>query len=70
MQLLQEEKLDLNDPLSKFFPDCPFPTASKIRIKHLLNHTSGLGDYRRHKNYQAQADSFINIEDVLPLVYE
>lgn len=69
MQLSQEGKLDLNDPLSKFFPDCPFPTASKIRIKHLLNHTSGLGDYRRHENYQVQADSFLNIEDVLPLVY-
>jgi CubicO group peptidase (beta-lactamase class C family) len=43
-QLVERGKLSFDDPLSKFLPD--FPTkeaAEKIKIKHLLTHTSGLG---------------------------
>jgi CubicO group peptidase (beta-lactamase class C family) len=70
MQLVQEGKISLIDPLNKYFPDCPYPTASQIQIKHLLNHTSGLGDYRRNEEYQRQADNYKCIDDVLPLVYQ
>jgi D-alanyl-D-alanine carboxypeptidase len=43
MMLVEEGKLSLGDPLSKFLKvpkDWP-----KITIRHLLTHTSGLGDY-------------------------
>lgn len=44
-QLVEQGKLSYDDPLSKFFPDFPDPeSARKIRIKHLLSHTSGLGN--------------------------
>jgi D-alanyl-D-alanine carboxypeptidase len=43
MQLVEKGKLNLTDPLSKFYPD--MPNAKKITIHHMLNHTSGLGDY-------------------------
>lgn len=43
MQQVEKGKLNLSDHLSKFYPDAP--NASKITLKHLLNHTSGLGDY-------------------------
>jgi CubicO group peptidase (beta-lactamase class C family) len=45
-QLVAQGKLSFQDPLSKYLPD--FPTAEaagKIRIEHLLTHTSGLGSY-------------------------
>ncbi|HYC51599.1 MAG TPA: serine hydrolase domain-containing protein [Gemmatimonadaceae bacterium] len=42
-QLVERGKLSYDDPLSKFIPDFPDPeSAKKIRIKHLLSHTSGL----------------------------
>jgi CubicO group peptidase (beta-lactamase class C family) len=44
-RLVEQGKLSYEDPLSKFidFPDAE--TAGKIKLKHLLSHTSGLGDY-------------------------
>ncbi|TRZ78308.1 MAG: class A beta-lactamase-related serine hydrolase [Chitinophagaceae bacterium] len=42
--LAQRGRLKLEDPLSKYFGS--FPSYGKgIKIKHLLNHTSGLRDY-------------------------
>jgi CubicO group peptidase (beta-lactamase class C family) len=69
MQLFQEGRIDLDDPLTKYFPDCPYKTADQIRIRHLLNHTSGLGEYRDTEEYRAKSESFTCIDDVLPLVY-
>jgi D-alanyl-D-alanine carboxypeptidase len=42
-QLVEQGKLSYDDPLSKFLPDFPdSENANKIKIKHLLSHTSGL----------------------------
>lgn len=42
-QLVQGGALSYEDPLSKFMPDFPDKDAArKIKIKHLLSHTSGL----------------------------
>ena len=42
-QLVEQGKLTYEDPLSKFLPDFPDPeSAKKVKIKHLLSHTSGL----------------------------
>jgi CubicO group peptidase (beta-lactamase class C family) len=40
--LYQEGKLDLDDFATKYLPDFPY---KNIRIRHLLNHTSGLPNY-------------------------
>src|SRR3954469_958158 len=43
MMLVEEGKLSLGDPVSKFLK---VPASwSKVTIRHLLTHTSGLGDY-------------------------
>ncbi len=48
LSLALEGKLSLNDSLYKYFPDFKNPElAKKIRIHHLLTHTSGLPDNRR-----------------------
>jgi CubicO group peptidase (beta-lactamase class C family) len=44
MLLVEEGKLALSDPLTKFFPDAP-PAWAGITVRHLLTHTSGLPDY-------------------------
>ena len=43
MMLVEEGKLSLGDPVSKFL-SVP-PSWSKITVHHLLTHTAGLGDY-------------------------
>jgi len=69
MQLVQAGEISLDDSLSRYFPDCPFETADRIRIRNLLNHSSGLGDYRDSEQYQMQAESFASVDEVLPFVY-
>jgi CubicO group peptidase (beta-lactamase class C family) len=45
-QLVERGKLSFEDPLAKFLPDFPDKaSAEKIKIKHLLTHTAGLGGY-------------------------
>ncbi|MGE8202977.1 serine hydrolase domain-containing protein [Heyndrickxia sp. NPDC080065] len=40
MQLAEEGKINVQDPLSKYLPT--FPHAKQIRLIHLLTHTSGI----------------------------
>jgi len=40
VQLIQEKKLGLNDPISRWFPD--FPKGDSITVSHLLRHRSGI----------------------------
>ncbi|PIB92986.1 serine hydrolase [Caulobacter sp. FWC2] len=44
LQLAEAGKLSIDDPVSKFYADAP-AAWSKITIKHLLNHTSGIPSY-------------------------
>ncbi|GAB3509888.1 serine hydrolase domain-containing protein [Emticicia fontis] len=43
--LENEKKLSYEDNLLKFFPDFNKEVGSRIKIKHLLTHTSGILDY-------------------------
>ena len=44
MLLIEDGRLALMDPLSKFYPDGPASWRS-ITVRHLLTHTSGIPDY-------------------------
>lgn len=44
LQLMEREKLSLQDEITRFIPDYPVQGA-KITIEHLLTHTSGIRDY-------------------------
>jgi len=48
LQLAKENKLSIDDDIYKYFPDFKDSSiAKKIKIHHLLTHTSGLPDIRR-----------------------
>ena len=68
-QLVELGKLSFDDSLSKFMPDFPSSeAASKIRIKHLLTHTSGLGSYFNEKFFNSSRTNYRSIDDYLELV--
>lgn len=44
MMLVEEGKLSLDDKVTKYLTNLP-PSWANITVRHLLTHTSGLGDY-------------------------
>lgn len=63
--LLEEQgKLSLEDDLSQFYPEFPF--ADRVKIKHLLDHTSGI----REASVLAILSGKMNIKGQLPKKYQ
>jgi len=63
--LAEKGKLSLDDNLKSLFPDFP-DYAKKIRIKHLLNHTSGIRDYLQISYLKGLSDDdFYTDQDVM-----
>lgn len=63
-QLVEQGKLSYEDPLAKFLPDFPdAESARKIKIKHLLSHTSGLGDYLGTQAYRDAMDRIVTVKE-------
>ncbi|WP_299104570.1 serine hydrolase [uncultured Tenacibaculum sp.] len=68
MQLEEQGKLNVNDPVSKYLKEFPF--GDKITIHHLLSHTSGTGNYFRHPDYRLKNNTLREVDEMLPLVYD
>jgi len=71
-QLVDEGKLSFEDPVSKFLGGKGWTKAdlSKVRIEHLLSHTSGLGSYF-NATYERMARQLLRkVDDYKPLVAE
>lgn len=67
MILIEEKKLDLDDSISKYLD---LPNAwSAITVRHLLTHTSGLGDYPEKFSLQQDytEDDLLNMIKAQPL---
>lgn len=76
MQLIDAGKLTLDTTLLEVLPDYPDrDVAAKIRVRHLLNHSAGLGSlfdrpkYERLRRYERHAD-FFPIFAGEPLLFE
>jgi CubicO group peptidase (beta-lactamase class C family) len=52
MLQVEDGKLRLDDPLTKYFPDAPHSWQA-ITVRNLLNHTSGIADYTDYTTEQA-----------------
>lgn len=65
-QLVERGKLSFDDPLSKFIPDFPDKeSAEKIKIKHLLTHTAGLGGYFSRQWAESSRASYRTVDDMM-----
>lgn len=51
MMLVEQGKLSLDDPLTKFFPDAP-AAWRRVKVKNLLSHTGGFTDYPENFDYR------------------
>ncbi len=51
MKLVDQGKLALSDPLTKFLPD--YPGGDSVHVEHLLTHTSGIVSYTGIPGYMA-----------------
>ncbi len=51
LQLVQEGKIQLDDPMSKYVPDYPKKIADRVTVHHLLTHTSGIPSYTGLSNF-------------------
>lgn len=69
-QLVERGQLSFDDPLAKFleFPDKA--SADKIKIKHLLTHTAGLGSYFNKKFQESSRALYRTVDDMLKLAAE
>src|SRR5271170_874066 len=70
MMLVEEGKIGLEDPLTKYFPDAP-ATWKQVTIRELLSHTAGFTDYPKtfdmRKEYTEA--SLLKIVEAIPLAY-
>lgn len=61
MQLQEEGKLSIQDPVSKYIPH--FPPGKKIKLMHLLNQTSGIPSPRWYIGDSKPADIINRLKD-------
>ncbi len=70
MMLVEEGKIALDDPISKYFKDSP-PSWNEVTIRELLSHTAGFTDYP--KNFDFRRDyteaQLLKIVEGIPLAY-
>jgi CubicO group peptidase (beta-lactamase class C family) len=68
MMLVEEGKIGLEDPLSKYFPDAP-AFWQQVTIRELLSHTAGFTDYPKdfdmRKDY-TEAEALKMVESIPP----
>ncbi len=68
MMLVEEGKVGLDDPLTKYFPDAP-ATWKEATVRELLSHTAGFGDYPRKFDFHKDLteDEELKIVERTPL---
>jgi CubicO group peptidase (beta-lactamase class C family) len=63
LKLQEENRLNVTDKLSKYFPD--FPRGEEVTIHHLLTHTSGIHSYTNKEEFYNKVTAPVTNEDLL-----
>lgn len=73
MQLFEKGKLDLNDPIGKYLKDI-LENWKHISILQLMQHSSGIADYRSQKGFDVSAnyqpEQLLKTVEAIPLSFE
>ncbi len=70
LQLIEQGTISFDDPLAKYLPGViAAPADTAIRIKHLLTHTSGMGDFLFRPEMQTvNRARYRSVADYLPVI--
>ncbi|MGD0759307.1 MAG: serine hydrolase domain-containing protein [Candidatus Sulfotelmatobacter sp.] len=70
MMLVEEGKVALDDPLTKYFPDAP-AAWKEVTVRQLLSHTAGFTDYPEMFDYRKDwtEDELLKMVEGIPLAY-
>ncbi|MGM0445720.1 MAG: serine hydrolase domain-containing protein [Bacillota bacterium] len=63
LQLDEKELLDIDENISNYVSN--FSNADRITIRNLLNHTSGIYDYTRSKEFRSNLGNKVELENVI-----
>jgi CubicO group peptidase (beta-lactamase class C family) len=61
MQLVSQGRIDLNAPVQKYLPAWTGPNKSRVTIRHLLTHTSGLPAFKAYDEVTHDPDSLAKL---------
>jgi len=67
-QLMEQNKLNVDDTIGKFLTGFPPAAADKITIRHLLQMRSGWGDYWDNEVFLSQWQSLKNLSDYIDFI--
>jgi len=70
MMLVEEGKVGLDDPITKYFPEGPAPWK-RVTVRQLLSHTAGFADYPKDFDFRKDysEDDILKIIMGIPLAY-
>ena len=70
MMLVEEGKVGLDDPLTKYFADAP-ASWKEVTVRELLSHTAGFGDYPEKFDFHRDVteDEEMKLVEGIPLAY-
>lgn len=70
MMLVEEGKVGLDDPLTKYFPDGP-ASWNSVTVRELLSHSGGFGDYPTDFNFRKDwtEPELLKLVESIPLAY-
>jgi CubicO group peptidase (beta-lactamase class C family) len=70
MMLVEEGKIGLDDPLTKYFPNAP-ASWKEVTVRQLLSHTGGFGDYPDNFDFRKDwtGAELLTLVESIPLAY-
>ena len=70
MMLVEEGKVGLDDPLTKYFKGAP-ASWNDVTVRELLSHTGGFGDYPKNFDFRKDwtEDQLLKLVESIPLAY-
>lgn len=69
LQLIQQKQVSLDSTVATYLPHFKNETLAKeVTIRHLLTHTSGMGDFFENPDYQKNVANYKTTSDFLPLL--